>query len=245
MIEIITSSMAAGETKTFLIAGEYIEVVEAQYPVDLLMMDRSGGQLSAMRASEASFFSRPGRFETVQVYSASAQTIRIFVGSGDAGTRRVSGLVQVIDGSKARSVSGVSFWASSSGGSAAGEVAQMSIYNPVGTGRRLVVNSVMAQLSVSGTVDLIGGSGVPLGDPLLITSKAVGMGMFSIARKHDYSGLTPSGNRFGVIPMSSTSPVHLNLSEPMVINPGYFFALRAGVSGSVITCVAQFFEEVI
>lgn len=96
MIEIIKAAFFAGEVKTFLMQGEYLEIIEAVYPIDVAMLDRSGVQLSVMRNAESSYFSRPGKYEVIQVTSSQAQIVRLFVGSGDAGTRRFSGQVSVL-----------------------------------------------------------------------------------------------------------------------------------------------------
>lgn len=104
MIEIIRAAFNAGEIKTFLMQGEYLEILEAAFPVDVCMMDRSGAQLSIMRNAEASYFSRPGKYEAIQITSATAQTVRVFVGSGDAGMRRFTGDVKIIGGEDSKTL---------------------------------------------------------------------------------------------------------------------------------------------
>lgn len=96
MIETIVQSFAAGESKTFLYSGNYFELIDAPSGgVDVLLSDRSGGQLASMRNIGAGYFVRPGPYEVVQIKSVSAQSISFFVADGDAGTRRLSGNVAV------------------------------------------------------------------------------------------------------------------------------------------------------
>lgn len=96
MIETIVQSFAAGEVKTFSVSGNYFELIDAPSGgVDVILSDRSGGQLASMRNIGAGYFVRPGPYEVVQITSASAQSISFFVADGDAGTRRLSGNVTV------------------------------------------------------------------------------------------------------------------------------------------------------
>lgn len=148
MIEILTENLAAGELKTFMVQGEYLEILEAQYPLDVFMMDRSGGQISTMRQAEASFFSRPGQFEVFQVQSANAQRVRLFVGSGDAGTRRTAGVVSVVDGEKARTLAGGMFVGGIALAGSAGVSPYAQLWNPAASGKNLIVQ----QLSLSGSL---------------------------------------------------------------------------------------------
>lgn len=142
MIEIIKATFFAGEVKTFLMQGEYVEILEADYPIDVAMMDRSGAQLSTMRNAEASYFSRPGKYEVIQVTSSEAQTVRLFVGSGDAGTRRTSGDVSVIDGEKSRAMAGGAFVGSANTTALANQYPFCQLWNPANSGKNLVVNKV-------------------------------------------------------------------------------------------------------
>lgn len=100
MIQLFKLILAANETREVALSGEYFELRNAVNAIALVeLIDRSGGVLSRLQDLEQSDFVRPGRFETVRVTNgATAQTVRFFVGSGDAGSRRFSGEVVVIGG---------------------------------------------------------------------------------------------------------------------------------------------------
>jgi hypothetical protein len=98
MIETISQAFAAGEVKTFTMSGNYFELIDAPSGgVEVILSDRSGAQLVSMRNIGAGYFVRPGPYEVVQIRSTGAQTISFFVADGDAGTRRLSGSVSVVD----------------------------------------------------------------------------------------------------------------------------------------------------
>lgn len=98
MIETLSQTFAAGEVKTFLVQGDYFELIDApSSTVDVILSDRSGAQLSRMIGAEASFYNAPGRFEMVQITSQAAQTVKFFIADGTAGTRRTSGVIRLAD----------------------------------------------------------------------------------------------------------------------------------------------------
>lgn len=100
MIQLFSLILAANESREVALSGEYFELRNAINEVALVeLLDRSGGVLSRLQGLQQSDFVRPGKFETVRVTNgAAAQTLRFFIGSGDAGSRRFSGEVVVIGG---------------------------------------------------------------------------------------------------------------------------------------------------
>lgn len=100
MIQLFKLILAANESRSVALSGEYFELRNAVNPVALVeLLDQSGGVLSRLEALEQSDYVRPGPFSTVRVTNGPvAQTVRFFVGSGDAGSRRFSGEVVVIGG---------------------------------------------------------------------------------------------------------------------------------------------------
>lgn len=98
MIETINSAFAAGEAKTFLVNGEYFELVDVPLgTVDVVLSDANGAQVTRMIGAEASFFCKPGHFGAVSITSATAQTVKFIVADGTAGTRRTAGFVRLSD----------------------------------------------------------------------------------------------------------------------------------------------------
>lgn len=95
MIGIFTLVLEANESREVATTGEYFELRNAPSPLVLIeLMDRTGGVVSRLDAPEQSDYVRPGLFETVRVTNgATAQTIKYFYGTGDAGSRRFSGNV--------------------------------------------------------------------------------------------------------------------------------------------------------
>lgn len=96
-IEIISATFTPGESKTWHMGGSYFELIDCPNTIDVVLTDRNGAQRGRMTAAEASFHLRNTEFDTIQLTSATAQTIRFGYGSGEAGTRRASGSVSIVN----------------------------------------------------------------------------------------------------------------------------------------------------
>lgn len=87
-IEMVTAAFEAGESRTFVVSGQYFELIDSPASVDVFLVDRYGAQRGVMRAAEASFNLKATDFSEIQIISPTAQTIRFAYGTGEAGTRR-------------------------------------------------------------------------------------------------------------------------------------------------------------
>lgn len=94
-IELISAPFGAGESRLWMVSGQYFELIDATNPVDVILADVNGAQRGRMAAAEASFNLKNTDFQAIQITSPTAQTIRFAYGSGEAGTRRAAGSVNV------------------------------------------------------------------------------------------------------------------------------------------------------
>lgn len=257
MIEIIKGDFFAGEVKTFLIQGEYVEVLEALYPIDVAMMDRSGAQLSVMRNAEASYFSRPGKYEVVQVTSASAQTVRLFIGSGDAGTRRTSGQVQVIgtvgvtgdvsviDGGKARSLEGGAFaWAHGSAAVAA-NYSRLQLFNPVESGKNTIVKAFKITTAAATTVFVHAQNAQHTSNVGALPNSKYPGGVvpLSQARFESSGALIVSPIMVDYINAAGIGTMALVMQEPVVLRPGWGLTIENATINQRIDASFEWFEQ--
>lgn len=245
MIEIIGGNWAAGETKTFHVNGEYLEILDCQYTCDVMLMNKVGAQLSIMKGCEASFFSRPKEgYNTVQITSQQAQYLRVFLGSGDAGTRRISSTVAVVDGGKARTLAGATGVAVGQTAPVAAKFSIAGVWNPVGSGRRVIikrafVSTLTAQVLYFGRI-AVAPAGLAVPAPMLFNGAAYpGLAKSCGDTLADLSGLTVAG-----VFSQSVSPVQFALDEPIVVRPGFGFVFAAGSANTDVTVSIPFVEEV-
>jgi hypothetical protein len=246
MIEIFTESFAAGETKTFMVQGEYIEILEAPYPVNVYMMDRSGAQLSTMRNAEASFFSRPGKYEVVQVQSNLAQTVRIFIGSGDAGTRRTSGVVQVVDGGKARSLAGVAFGGLCFLAGVGAQFTLCQLWNPPGSGKNLICESLFMFSTVAGAGNFVSQSAALATLYQLGQSKKLG-GAASIGELRTATTAAPALGPTSLLGYGLAAGINTAVTpkEPYVIPPGKGLTAYSSTLSADLGVTFDYFEETV
>ena len=94
-IENLTVVMGAGESRIFMVSGEYFEILEAPDPIDVLLSDINGAQRARLYQASASYFSKGVDFAVIQITSATAQTVRVVYGTGESGTRRTTGSMTI------------------------------------------------------------------------------------------------------------------------------------------------------
>jgi hypothetical protein len=252
MIELINATFAAGEQKDFVIAGGRFEVIDALFPVDVFLLDASGAQLSVMRSAEASFFSVPkGGFKHIQIKSSQAQTVRFLVGSGDAGTRRAAGTVSLVAGTSvtsqdyakvARPLAGAAYSAYLIANNA-GAAPKVQLWNPVGSGKTLLVTGLLIQTSAIDGVKLMAGTlQYGTANPNAPQPKLIG-GAASVAlARYDNSGAVGDGPLLWTRTIPAATWVDWGITEPFVIPPGAGLNVNANGLTGICEAVYQFYE---
>lgn len=97
-IELFAFTIAAGETKRYAKAGRYLEIVEANDRLSLVLTNRDGAAVSNVLNALSGIFVEAefSEFEVTNP-SASAQTVRLMIASSKGGSRRAPGVVSVAD----------------------------------------------------------------------------------------------------------------------------------------------------
>lgn len=244
-LEIITAGFSAGEVKTFVLAGGYFELIDAPYPVTVRLVDRYGTLRGYMTQAEASFYMRQGDFDAIEITSANTQTIRFAYGSAEAGTRRTSGVVEVVDGSKNRSASGASFvWSGNvTGVTGIAPVAQLVNKS---TNKAAIFKSIYASCSANAILSVFWkdadiGSVVANG----LIPKIKGLSASSMeSRALTNAGFTPDFP-YSIINFGVTANITFGfiLQDPIIIKPGTGIALTASAPASQIIISAEYHEE--
>lgn len=253
---IFTLSLGANESREAAISGEYFELRNALFPVVLIeLLDRSGGVIARLDNPEQSDFVRPGRYETIRITNgATAQTIKHFYGSGDAGSRRTSGLVtidgasdvSVIDGGKSRTLAGGAFLWTVIKSVGAGVLPVAQLWNPAGSGKNLIVTRGCVSATVAG--------GVYMG----VNTAALGVAAGYVGNKKSMSANTSVASplssspaamvaltkNFGFMFLQNYGQWQLSLNEPIVIEPGSGLIVQHDTTtGLAIGGQFEYFEE--
>lgn len=253
-IGIFTLPLAANEVREADITGEYFELRNALSPVVLIeLLDRSGGVIARLDNPEQSDFVRPGRYEKVRITNgATAQTVKHFYGTGDAGSRRTSGLVQVegtvstvgtvqvVDGGKARTLANQAFAWANGRGAVAAEYSLCQMYNPAGSGKRVILKAYEVIVPAAATV------------AVFTQAAALATALAAVVNsKFPSSAISPVClSKSGGAAALSIDPKYINymrfaaagtavrvLQEPIVLDPGQGLVIESqvlnqGVNGS-------------
>lgn len=147
--ELLTITLAANQRRTFERGGRYLEIIEGDSPIDLFLYGPQGEQQDEARAIVSGLFLEQrdpfARFDVQN--GATAQTLRLLVTDGRAGSRRAPGIVTVTDAGRLRSLASLAYWSGTENNVNSGAffLSAVSLANPAGSGRRLVVQKVLTR----------------------------------------------------------------------------------------------------
>lgn len=257
MISIFNLTLAANEAREVAITGEYFELRNALYPVSLIeLLDRSGGVISRLENPEQSDFVRPGRYETVRVTNGpTAQTIKHFYGTGDAGSRRTSGLVRidgtsavsVVDGGSMRSIESQAFAWASGAGALVGNYARWHLANPAASGKNVIVKALRVTVVAATSVNVHVINALPGGVlPGIQNSKyALGAAPVALSRYDYVAASTPEPNYVDYLTFGAAGSDKQVLQEPVVIPPGFAFTVENGTLNQQINAACEWIEALV
>lgn len=234
--ELLTFTIAAGETKTFVKAGRYLEVIASAAALSVGFYDRSGGQSDDLIGAVSGLYVETD-FSQFEVFSATAQTITLLVMDSRGGSRRQPGVVEVIDGGRSRTLVGNAGMGGGLVTASVGNFSYFQLWNPVGSGVRVMVKSVIVGSTTAGEVAIrthnaaltnLQGTPVSKLDQNLIAGLEL----------RDGTNAAVIGQGFIRQFVSASLSQHIKIDEPLVLNPG--FGVMA--TGFVVNrdCIATF-----
>lgn len=184
---------------------------------------------------------------TVQDRSGLQNVGVIVAGDFDFQDDRISGTVDVVDGGRARTIGGVAFMGYANAGSAAGQYSTSQLWNPPGSGVRLVVEQVSISSNGVGDSVVISGGNAPCASKRMngISKRIPGAG---VARGEcRYEGrATRQADGYCAIPVSAGALINVKPTEPWVVEPGAGLEIFFGSPGAVTVMASyEWFEEVI
>lgn len=246
-----TQTVAAGSVFSLNVAGKYFRVLEAPNgPVDIIFY-RHGGVSGNAEQVGPGYWSKPkDYFSRVDIYSATAQKIKIAVADGEGGydVVGVTGVVSVSDAAYQKVIDNKVF--SVVTGSQGGVVGQLGIHclwNPVGSGKKIAIrkaslqNNFAAQDIVFGTGSTQAVAGVNPYPKSLLAS-----GADSAFRVYTGTAVSPPVNKqfrifYGV---ASGATVVLDTAFPVVVDEGKAFEVYCNNTNTPFGPLTLDWEEV-
>lgn len=157
---------------------------------------------------------------TVSDRSGANNVGAILAGDFDFRDDRISGTVDVVDGGKSRTLANMAFYPMASSTAAAGQWGSCQLWNPVGSGKNIILSAYGFQTDVA-TGIRIRGSTAPLGTNLeKPPSKKLGGAVSVMEIYSGPNGAVPMTNYFPGATMAANSTIDKVLREPIVIPPG-------------------------
>lgn len=260
-IGIFTLPLAANEVREADITGEYFELRNALQPVVLIeLLDRTGGVIARLDNPEQSDFVRPGRYEKIRITNgAVAQTVKHFYGTGDAGSRRTSGLVKVeglvnvagdvsvIDGEKTRTLAGGMFGGAPAVAGVAAQYSAVQLWNPAASGKNLIVTQLDIGSDVaSNAVVFFKALELPTAYGFAISNKLSGAGAAPVAALKTENSAAAEAYALGILrnlSLAANNPILWPIRGALVVRPGYGLNVRQGTLAARVSADFEWFEE--
>lgn len=173
-----------------------------------------------------------------------ADTATLLIGIGGFNDARISGVVEVINGGLIRSKNGIAYLSTGHSGPLASEYSHVQLWNPAGSGVRLVVDSVTLNPGAACSMHLRSSSAA-LANMYTVTnpnSKAVG-GVVSVSENRVQTNPALQGDLLVGIRFNSSESYTIDFNDPMVLNGGTGLIAVSVLVNTETVMSAQFYEE--
>lgn len=214
-------NIAAGETKVFVMAGRYLEIIDATGPVSIGLYDKAGSQADdAKDVLSGTFMETP--FSQFEISSTTAQTVELFITETRGGTRRQPGVVSVVDGNRADVQSGKAFTLTSSYGGTAATFAAIGLWNPAGSTKNAVVTEISVSAGASTSIQLGLVSIAPANMDSATNNKLLGGATAAPVQRayQEYASASPAGFT-RIYTWLGTTQANKIFARPIIVPPGF------------------------
>jgi len=258
----ILETFAINEVKQFAIAGGRIEILScsAAGKISISLQDANGVEITngfAKDIDAGSYMQPAGGFQRVAITSSVAQDIKFLISNGESGTRSVAGTVavagtvsitgnvNVISSDKARTLSNSAFLNYANSGGNAGYLPHNQLWNPNGSGKNLVVESIVVS---SGTAQALrvassaAGGSFPTAQTYGFSKQLGGAAGVGQTRTHNTTAAFIGTLMYNTAVLANT-PLVIQLREPIIIPPNYGLIVAGSVVGADAPTTFEYFEE--
>ncbi len=239
--KIYSFSLPANGTFSLLVMGDYFKIMSASGLVEVRgdTFGTIGSILPGQGVRDTPFNRLEFRDMTGVVNAMS-----ILVADEAFVDDRITGEVSVIDGGRIRTMAQAVFLAYGVRAPAAGQMPVVQLWNPVASGRRLVVSQVVSNNFMTGARIAHISWGTTAGASVLLTTpqnKLLG-GVASVAQMRYQDVAAAIGNLMCDVYMPPSLGVTFKMTEPVIVLPGYGLQVDSGVD-STISVQFEYYEE--
>ena len=243
-MELLSFTIAAGETKRFERAGRLLEIIDASAALNIELTGPNGEQADDMRGALSGFYSlAPFNGFEVSNPQTYAQAVVLMIADGNGGSRRQPGNVRVIDNSSDKTLAGQQFVGSITCSPPVGKIAVAGIK---AISKRVAARRIVLSSTLAGSVSLIGLSGDPTTDALVqgvfANNKLSSGAQSTTFHVRASDNVMPGAKALGSVYIAANVPYEFPISSPVVVEVGYLLVASAGVIDRNIILLCDFEE---
>lgn len=244
-VQKFSQTLAASEIWRLQVGGDYFRLGVTAYPVTLRFL-LAGAVESEMLMIDGGTWARvDGGFDGIEIINSAsgAQTLDIFIGRGEIGIDRILGEVSVINGELSRVKSGSCFLVVAGLTAGAGQYPQLQIFNPAGSGKNVIINSVVAGCTSAGLI--YGNYGIVQLANLVgpAKNKRLGGAVSASELRYEANAVLVASTAISFVNAAANDSREMKFSEPLLLPPGYGFGMYSNNLAVNLTVSIQFIEE--
>ncbi len=237
-------NLSAGGSQWLPVSGAFYRIISSTGPVSI--REDVGTTVGPISAGQGMRNREFGGL-TVSDKSGAANKGTLIIAGSDFVDDRITGEVSTIDGGKARSIAGNAFVFNVGPNNAAGFAAAGLLWNPAGSGRRLVVktsrmSSTQAQfigmarkLATVGTIK-----------PAGIAAKMTGAASVAVAYEVTNTATAVDSGYFHSANVGANGSDSVVFQEPVIVQPGEGVMWLGNVTtAGAMQASAEYFEEIV
>lgn len=179
--------------------------------------------------------------------SGNAVSGTLLVSDGELVDDRITGFVEVVDGGKNRTLSGVAFLAYANAIAVAANYTVNQLWNPIGSGKNLVVEKITVSVSTAQAIGIMSNSLAMTSLTGFAGNKKTG-GAVSVSQiRYDNIPGAPGGApvNYQTSFLGVNSPFVIQPSEPIIITPGFGLICQGQTVANINPTSFEFYEDAI
>ena len=231
-------SLAAGAAQSFDVVGTFVKY---QSGTGLIRVRMSMGEYVDLLPGQGVFSVNYTRF-TVTDRSGVSNVGALLAGDFDFRDSRITGVVSILDGGQDRTRSGVTFLGGVNCAGVAGQYSSMQLWNPVGSGKIAVVQSLYASSAFAGSASLKRYATILPSQNTPAQSKMAGLpNSVMLMRYGTLAGFVGDGT-YGAKYMAANGQAEFKFAEPIILVPGQGLMVQSALAQDMVTYF-EYFEQ--
>lgn len=253
----ITLKIDAGAFQDQPVQGIFVRNGDASPTI--VVEARKGGEIigsAYLEAGDLIRFARAYDHLMIVHEEATTQTVTILAGHGELTTSRVAGTVavdgtvsvdgtvEVIDAEQSKVLAGAAFVVAGVWGAVAGQYAHAQLWNPVGSGKHLVVRSIVASAGAAAGVVLNGYMSTQLTTLVKNAASKYVAAPVSASELRSQSSATLLFTGMGSIEAQANQGGEMLRAAPLILPEGYGVAVAPYQVNTALSAQFEFEEQI-